>query len=252
MSDRDPGNSIEMTRRQFVATTAAGTALFVARCAGTTGGAPVVATASAASATPPAGGAFTPPPLQWAEDGLEPHVSARTISFHRNKHHLGYVGKLEKAVAGTQFENMTLEQIIEQTHGHDEHEGIFNNAAQVFNHTFYFESMKPGGGAEPPGELLDRMKTAFGGFEGFREQFVLAASTQFGSGWAWLVVQDGDLNVVKTSNAQTPLTGGATPLLTIDVWEHAYYLDYQNRRQDYIDAWLGNLANWDFALSNLG
>ncbi len=190
--------------------------------------------------------------LPYGEEALEPFISARTIGFHYGKHHQGYVAKTNKFIAGTEFEGMSLEDIIKKTQGKEDQSAIFNNAAQVFNHTFYWNSMKPNGGGLPSGEIARKITHAFGDYAKFAEAFSSAAASQFGSGWAWLV-KDGDiLKVIKTGNADTPIAHGFVPLLTLDVWEHAYYLDYQNRRDDYIKAYLEHLVNWEFAEKNLG
>jgi Fe-Mn family superoxide dismutase len=188
---------------------------------------------------------FTLPPLPYEQDALEPHISAKTFSFHYGKHHNAYVTNLNKLIEGTDFANATLEQIIAKSDG-----GIFNNAAQVWNHTFFWHSMKPSGGNKPSGKLAAKIDEDFGSFDKFKEEFAAAATTQFGSGWAWLVLENGKLKVTKTPNAETPIRVGQTPLLTLDVWEHAYYLDYQNRRPDFIQVFLNNLANWSFAEEN--
>ncbi|MBV5306912.1 MAG: superoxide dismutase [Desulfobulbaceae bacterium] len=195
----------------------------------------------------------TLPPLPFADNALDPVISANTISFHYGKHHKGYVDNLNKLVTGTEFADMTLEKIIMATAGQADKAGIFNNAAQVWNHTFYWNSLKANGGGEPPAALKQKIEAAFGTVDACKMELVKAATTQFGSGWAWLV-QDGDkkLQVIKTGNAELPLTKGLKPLLTIDVWEHAYYLDYQNRRPDYVNAVLDKLINWGFAADNLG
>lgn len=190
------------------------------------------------------------PDLPYGKADLAPHISEQTLEFHYGKHHQGYVDKTNKAIAGTKLEDASLEEIVRHAAGNDQ--GLFNNAAQVWNHTFYWNSMKPKGGGAPTGAIADAINTTFGGFESFKEAFADAGATQFGSGWAWLVVKDGKLEVRQTLNAETPLTDEAcTPLLTMDVWEHAYYLDYQNKRPAYIDAFLDNLVNWDFANENL-
>jgi superoxide dismutase, Fe-Mn family len=191
------------------------------------------------------------PPLPYPETALEPVISARTMGLHYGKHHKGYVDNLNRLIAGTELSGASLEQIVKKTAGVTERLGIFNNAAQVWNHTFYWKSLKPGGGGQPVGELAKKIDTAFGSFENFKKEMAAAAVGQFGSGWAWLVVEAGGLKVVKTGNADTPLTRGQVPLLTIDVWEHAYYLDYQNRRADYVNAVIDRLLNWDFAVENL-
>jgi Fe-Mn family superoxide dismutase len=191
------------------------------------------------------------PDLPYPNDALEPYVSAKTISLHHGKHHQGYVAKTSALVAGTPYQNMPLTDIIRATHGVPDKAAIFNNAAQVFNHNFYWKSMKPNGGGRPSGEVGRLVDGSFGGYEAFREQFLNAAQTQFGSGWVWLVNDAGGLRIVQTSNADTPIATGEVPVLTLDVWEHAYYLDYQNRRADYAKAYLDCLVNWDFAEKNL-
>ena len=183
--------------------------------------------------------AFTLPQLNYASDALAPYITKQTIDFHYAKHHQTYVINLNNLVPGTRFENASLEQIIREADG-----PIFNNGAQVWNHTFYFESFSPSGQREPKGLLDDAIKGTFGSFEGFKEQFTKSAVTLFGSGWAWLVKNaDGKLEIVQESNAGNPLKKGLTPLLTCDVWEHAYYLDYQNRRPDYVQAFW-NILDW--------
>ncbi|WP_262691687.1 superoxide dismutase [Kordiimonas aestuarii] len=194
---------------------------------------------------------FELPKLPYAQDALEPHISAETLGFHHGKHHNAYVTNLNGLVEGTEFEGKSLEQIMVATAGKTDKAGIFNNAAQVWNHTFYWHSMVPNGGGEPTGVLADKINADFGSFDDFVDAFKKAGATQFGSGWAWLVLdKEGKLDVVKTPNAECPLTEGKTPLLTMDVWEHAYYLDYQNRRPDYISTFLGKLVNWQFAAAN--
>ncbi len=196
---------------------------------------------------------FTLPELPYAQDALEPHISADTLSFHYGKHHQAYVTNLNKLVEGTELEsaNLSLEDIIKVSAKDADKKGIFNNAAQVWNHTFYWNSMKPGGGGEPEGELADMINASFGSLDKFKEEFKNAGATQFGSGWAWLVLEGAQLKIVKTPNAELPLTQGKPPLLTMDVWEHAYYLDYQNKRPEYMDVFLNSLVNWDFAAENL-
>ncbi len=190
-------------------------------------------------------------PLPFGDTALAPVISANTLSFHYGKHHKAYVDNLNKLVAGNEMAEMSLEKIILTTAGVPEKAGVFNNAAQVWNHTFYWASMKPNGGGKPTGLLAEKIDAAFGSFEALRKELATAAVGQFGSGWAWLVLDAGKLKVVKTGNAENPLTKGMRPLLTIDVWEHAYYLDYQNRRGDYVNAVLDKLINWDFAAENL-
>ena len=195
---------------------------------------------------------FVLPPLPYAENALEPVISGRTVSFHYGKHHKGYIDNLNKLTAATEYAGLPLEKIIINTAGRTEKAAIFNNAAQVWNHTFYWKSMSPKGGGEPPNELKQKMEASFGSVDACKSELVSAAASQFGSGWAWLVLDGEKLKVVKTANADLPLTTGMKPLLTIDVWEHAYYLDYQNRRADYVNAVLDKLINWEFALQNAG
>ena len=191
------------------------------------------------------------PSLPYEQSALQPVISANTLSFHYGKHHKTYVDTLNKLVTGTQFSDMPLEQIIKATADQADRTAIFNNAAQAWNHTFYWHSLKPKGGGEPPAVLERLMESSFGSVEACKKELAGAAMGQFGSGWAWLVLDGGKLKVVKTGNAHTPLTQAAKPLLTIDVWEHAYYLDYQNRRVDYVNALIDKLANWEFAAKNL-
>ena len=200
----------------------------------------------------PVVGPFELPPLPYAEDALDPYISAKTMGFHYGKHHKGYVEKLNKAVEGKKFAEMKLEQVVAEAAKDPSTSAIFNSAAQAWNHTFYWQSMKAKGGGEPSGKMADKLKSDLGGYEGFKKEFADAANGQFGSGWAWLVVEDGKLKVVKTGNADTPIAKGGKPLLVIDVWEHAYYLDYQNKRADYVTAFLEHLVNWEFAAANLG
>lgn len=194
----------------------------------------------------------TLPPLPYPENGLEPVISARTLGFHYGKHHKGYLDKLNKLVAGTAYADLSLEKLITATAGKPDKAEIFNNAAQTWNHTFYWKSMKPKGGGEPPAALKQKMVASFGSVDACRKELAAAAVSQFGSGWAWLVLDGDRLKVVKTANADNPLTRGMKPLLTIDLWEHAYYLDYQNRRAEHVDAVLKKLVNWDFAQQNAG
>jgi superoxide dismutase, Fe-Mn family len=194
---------------------------------------------------------FTLPELTYGKKDLEPHISARTLEFHYGKHHQGYVTKLNTLLQGTDLLGETLDSIVTRTVGDSERSGIFNNAAQVWNHTFYWQSMLPGGGGAPVGFIAKKIAMDFGGYEKFAEQFKQAALAQFGSGWIWLVLKADKLSIVKTSNADTPIARGEKPLLTIDVWEHAYYLDYQNRRGDYVEAFLKNLINWKFVNSRI-
>ena len=189
------------------------------------------------------------PPLPYAENALEPVIAAKTMSFHYGKHHKGYVDNLNKLIAGTELADLSLEKIITSTVGQPEKTAIFNNAAQTWNHTFYWSSMRAKGGGEPPAALKQKIEASFASVDACKKELASAAVSQFGSGWAWLVLDGGKLKVVKTANADAPLKG-VKPLLAIDVWEHAYYLDYQNRRADYVNAVLDKLINWEFALQN--
>jgi len=190
--------------------------------------------------------AFELPPLPYAKDALAPHMSAETLEFHHDKHHNAYVTNLNKLVEGTEFENAELTDVIMKSDG-----GLFNNAAQTWNHTFFWNSMAPNGGGAPSGEVAEAINSAFGSYDAFREKFAEAATTQFGSGWAWLVDSGSGLEVMKTSNADLPMKHGAKALLTLDVWEHAYYIDFRNARPNYISTWLDNLVNWDFVAQNM-
>ena len=194
---------------------------------------------------------FTLPPLPFAEGALAPVISANTLGFHYGKHHKAYVDNLNNLVKGTEFESATLETIIKATAGKPDKAGMFNNAAQVWNHTFYWNCLKASGGGKPSGKIADMIDSDLGGYDKFKADFAQTCITQFGSGWGWLVAEGGKLKLVKTPNAETPLTKGQTALLTIDVWEHAYYLDYQNRRPDHVNAVIDKLLNWDFAAQNL-
>ncbi|MFY0527547.1 superoxide dismutase [Archangium gephyra] len=189
---------------------------------------------------------FTLPDLPYPKDALAPHISAETLEYHHGKHHAAYVNNLNKLLEGKPEASRSLEEVILGSDG-----GVFNNAAQVWNHTFYWNCMKPNGGGLPTGDLADAITRDFGSFERFREEFANAAATQFGSGWAWLVLEKGKLAVTKTGNADLPLKHGQKALLTIDVWEHAYYIDFRNARPKYIDTFLEKLVNWDFVLQNL-
>jgi len=192
------------------------------------------------------------PPLPYAENALEPVITAKTLSFHYGKHHKAYVDNLNKLITGTDYSDLSLEEIIKGTAGRTERAAIFNNAAQIWNHTFYWNSLSPKGGGEPPSALKNTLEASYGSVDAFKKELAAAAVSQFGSGWAWLVLEDDKLKVIKTANAEDPLTTGKKPLLTIDVWEHAYYLDYQNRRPDYVNAVLEKLINWEFILQNIG
>jgi Fe-Mn family superoxide dismutase len=194
---------------------------------------------------------ITLPALPFAPNALEPHISARTFEFHHGKHHQAYVDNTNKLIDGTAFADQALEAIIKAAAADPGKKGLFNNAAQVWNHSFFWQCLKPGGGGKPSGKIAAKIVAELGGYDKFAADFKNAGVTQFGSGWAWLVEADGKLQVTKTANADTPVAHGGKPLLTIDVWEHAYYLDYQNRRPDFVKAFLEHLANWEFAESNL-
>jgi len=190
---------------------------------------------------------FELPALPYAQDALAPHISAETLEYHYGKHHQTYVTNLNKLVEGTEFENAPLEDVIMKSDG-----GLFNNSAQVWNHTFYWNSMSPNGGGAPSGAVGDAINSAFGSYDEFRAKFAEAATTQFGSGWAWLVDSGSGLEIMKTSNADLPMKHGSKALLTIDVWEHAYYIDFRNARPNYITTYLDSLVNWDFVAQNMG
>jgi len=222
-------------RRDFLKTAALGSAALVA-------GAPAVLRGAAP---------IELPALPWAEGALEPVISARTISFHYGKHHRGYVDKLNQLLVGSPLAELPLEEVVRRTAGKLDQAALFNNAAQIWNHSFYWSSLKPKGGGAPTGALLKHIEADLGGVEACLKELTAAATGQFGSGWAWLVMDGGKLKVTKTGNAETALTSAAIPLLTIDVWEHAYYLDFQNRRADYVAALLKDLLHWDFAAQNL-
>ena len=191
----------------------------------------------------------TLPALPYDATALEPHLSAHLLGFHHGKHHQAYVTNLNNLLKDSPDASLSLEEVILKSHK-EKNAGVFNNAAQIWNHTFYWHSMKPHGGGKPSGDLLIQIEKDFGSFEAFKEAFKQMGVTQFGSGWAWLILKDGKLEVTKTGNAELPMTSGATAILTCDVWEHAYYLDYQNRRPDYIEVFLNHLVNWDFAEKN--
>lgn len=195
--------------------------------------------------------AFELPPLPYAKDALAPHISANTLDFHYGKHHQAYVTNLNNLIKDSPLADKTLEDVIGAVAGNPEKIGVFNNAAQVWNHTFYWNCMKPGGGGKPSGEVAAAIDKAFGSYEKFAEEFKNACVTQFGSGWGWLIADKGAVKISKTPNADLPLAHGQTALLTCDVWEHAYYLDYQNRRPDYVQTFLDHLVNWDFVAGNL-
>jgi len=196
-------------------------------------------------------GPFELPPLPWDEGALEPVMSAKTLSFHYGKHHRTYVKKLNELVRGTRYADMPLERVIVETAGHPDRQKIFDNAAQAWNHTFFWNCLAPKAGGKPSGTLASRIDSELGGFDEFREAFIKAAVECFGSGWAWLAERNGKLDILALPNAGTPIANGGTPLLTIDVWEHAYYLDYQNERPKFVTAVFDKLVNWDFAQEQL-
>ncbi len=237
MDRNEKQSKSELNRREFIA-------------ASVTAGAAMAMGVGAAAGGEAAAVPFVLESLPFAENALEPVISARTLSFHYDKHHRGYLNNLNRLIENTPYAKMPLEQIVRETAGKAEATGLFNNAAQTWNHTFYWKSLKPGG-CEVPAELRSKIEADFGSVEACTKALAEAAVTQFASGWAWLVAENGRLKIVKTSNAETPLTQGAKPLLTIDVWEHAYYLDYQNRRADHVAAVIAKLLNWDFAAKNL-
>lgn len=251
---------MQPSRRSLLAGTGAvaiGTLVSRAALAGDRGGskkgkdeAPAQPASSAAptTASAPATGPFTLPALPYADTALEPVITAHTLSFHYGKHHKAYVDNLNKLVAGTEHEKMDLAAVIAATNGVADKKAIFNNAAQISHHTFYWQSMKAGGGGAPTGDLLTAVNASFGSFDELKKQIVEKATKLFGSGWCWLTVKDGKLGIEQTSNADLP---SGRPLLVIDVWEHAYYLDFQNRRADYVSGFFERLVNWDFAAANL-
>jgi Fe-Mn family superoxide dismutase len=195
--------------------------------------------------------AYELPALPYDYSALEPFITAKTLEFHHDKHHAAYVTNYNNLVKDTPLADKSLEAVIKEVYGDASKVGIFNNGAQAWNHTFYWNSIKPGGGGTPTGALADKINADFGSYDQFKEAFTAAATTQFGSGWAWLVLDNGTLKVTKTGNAENPIALGQTPLLTLDVWEHAYYLDYQNKRPVYISDFLNSLVNWDFVAANL-
>ena len=239
MSQHDliPGSSHSQSRRHFFGTaTGAATLLVFGSLAGRTEAATI----------------HTLPPLPYAENALDPIISAQTMGFHYGKHHKAYVDNLNRMLAGHELADLSLDKLIATTAQQADKATIFNNAAQIWNHSFYWNSLKPGGGGVPPLALKQKIEASFGSVDALKKEFAAAALSQFGSGWAWLVLDGEQLKVVKTGNAEVPQTKGLKPLLTIDVWEHAYYLDYQNRRGDYVNAVLDKLINWGFAADRLG
>jgi superoxide dismutase, Fe-Mn family len=195
--------------------------------------------------------AFELPPLPYPKDALAPHMSAETLDFHHDKHHRAYVTTLNKLIEGSALANASLEDIMRKSANDEKMAPIFNNAAQTWNHTFFWNSMKPRGGGKPSDQLASRLDQAFEGLDNFRAEFKKAAEGQFGSGWAWLVLDRGKLKVVKTANADTPLVHRQAPLVACDVWEHAYYIDYRNRRGDFVQVFLDHLINWEFVARNI-
>ncbi len=192
---------------------------------------------------------MTLPALPYATDALMPHMSPETFEYHHGKHHQAYVDNGNKLISGSEFEGKALEDIITSSFG--KNPGVFNNAAQVYNHTFFWNSMKPSGGGALPASLASKINEDFGSMDEFRTAFVQGGVTQFGSGWVWLVLKDGKLEIMKTPNAENPLVNGATPILTCDVWEHAYYIDYRNARPKFLETFVDSLVNWEFAEANL-
>lgn len=231
-----PSVSSGISRRQFLKAASGAGCMFM-----------IGGLSSAVRAAP----AFDLPPLPYAPNALEPVISARTIDFHYSKHHQGYVEKLNKLAAGTEFAVLPLEKIVVATAVNSDQKDMFQNAAQAWNHNFYWPGLKPRGGGEPPAALRQRIEASFGSVEYCRKELAAAAANQFGSGYAWLVLKGDSLHVISTANADNPMTQGMKPLWTIDVWEHAYYLDYQNRRADYVDAVLNKLINWQFVADNI-
>ncbi|NQU44564.1 superoxide dismutase [bacterium] len=227
-----------MNRRTFIGTAAAGMAA--------AGGLPQMLHAAEMETAK-----FVLPSLPWAPNALEPFISEKTVGFHYGKHHKGYVDKTNKLIQNTSYQSMPLPEIIRKSAGKPQDQNIFNNAAQVWNHAFFWHSMKPGGGGKPGGKIAEGVRIAFGDYDAFRERFIATATGRFGSGWAWLVERNGLLAILSTPNAENPVALGLKPLLALDVWEHAYYLDYQNRREDFAKTWLDNLVNWEFAEKNL-
>ena len=190
--------------------------------------------------------AYELPPLPYDYNALDPYISAKTLEFHHDKHHAAYVTNYNNLIKDTDLADKPIEEVIKATYNDSAKTGIFNNGAQAWNHTFFWNSLKPGGGGTPTGAVAEKINADLGSYDNFKEEFKKAATTQFGSGWAWLVLDNGTLKVINSPNAVNPLALGHSPLLTLDVWEHAYYLDYQNKRPDFIEAFINNLLNWDF------
>jgi superoxide dismutase, Fe-Mn family len=251
MDKSEPVDSTARCSRRELLLAAAGGVVAFGAVAGSRAADPPASPDAPPPAVAPTG-PFKLPPLPYADNALDPVISSNTLGFHHGKHHQAYVDNLNKAIAGTPFADMPLEKIIAATYGVADKTAVYNNAAQHWNHSFYWRSLKPQGGGDPQALLKQKIEAAFGSVDACRKELLSAATTQFGSGWAWLA-QDGDkLVVTKTGNADSPLAKGQKPLLTIDVWEHAYYLDYQNRRADHVNAVLGKILNWNFAAENLG
>ena len=246
------GPTSSCSRRTLLRTGLAGTAAIAWGGAALSASArPGTASAASAPATPRVEGPIEHPPLPYAQDALAPHVSAQTLSFHHGKHHKAYVDNANKMLAGSSLATKSIEEIVRNA-ADEKNEPLFNNAAQAWNHAFFWRCMNPKGGGAPSGKIAELVQRDLGGADGFKQKFAEAAKAQFGSGWAWLVLDGGKLSIEKTSNADTPLVRGRKPLLVLDVWEHAYYLDYQNRRADFVTAYLDHLVDWQFANANLG
>lgn len=239
---------MQLTKRQFVQTVFAASAVSLLGSVNAFANRKnTLAPASEETKTMP----FTLMPLPYDKAALEPHISAKTLEFHHGKHHQAYVTKLNELIAGTEMEKDSLEEIIKKSVKDESKKTVFNNAGQVWNHDFYWKGMKPNGGGKPSGAVAQKIDSDLGGYEKFKEDFKNAGITQFGSGWAWLVLDGGKLKITKTPNADLPMVHGQTALLTMDVWEHAYYLDYQNKRPDYEGTFIDHLINWDFVNENL-
>ena len=249
----NPHRQAPLDRRRFLTRSIAGAGALAIGCSTARSSSALSKAAAPAILGAARGAPFELPALPYADTALEPAMSAKTFSFHYGKHHKAYVDNLNKLVAeDAALAELPLEELIRKSAGDAARRSLFNNAAQVWNHTFFWNSMRPSGGGAPRGRIAEQIEASFGGYDAFKTAFAEAAKTQFGSGWAWLVEDGGKLGVVQTANADTPLAHGQRALLTIDVWEHAYYLDYQNRRPDYVAAFLDKLVNWEFAEQNLG
>ena len=255
-NSREDNTRSGSSRRRFIGgALAASASLLVAKQA--LAEAPKSAPADAGAAVPPAVPApsnptLALPPLPYAQNALEPYISGTTLSFHYGKHHKGYFDKLNTLIESTPYKGKTLEEIVKASAKNKAHQKIFNSAAQAWNHTFYWQSMKPKGGGAPTGDLLTRIDKDFGSYDAFKAQFTQVAVDHFSNGWVWLVLDKGKLKIVDTHDADTPVVHGHKPLLVTDIWEHAYYLDYKNARKDYVAAFVDHLLNWDFVAANLG